>query len=115
MRRLACVLMGLILALNVPSPAWAGGVDYTVEVSQKFGRGIKNIFSSPLELPCVMADEVNDRGALGLVTGLFLGPVFFVRRLLVGVTEVGTFVIPMEATLAPVCSKGPEPVVQTSP
>ncbi len=106
--------MVLILFLNfaaMPIPAFAG-VDYNIEISQKLGRGLLNALSSPLELPCTIRDDVKDRGGVGIVTGLFRGIAFFARRLLVGVDEVVTFVIPMEETLPPVCTKKPAAQIQ---
>jgi hypothetical protein len=41
----------------------------------------------------------------GGFTGFGKGTVFMLRRILVGVTEVGTFVIPMERTIPRVCSE----------
>jgi len=82
------------------------GSDYRVGISQKFGRGILNLLSSPLEIPCGIRDE-------GLGTGFFKGIAFFLRRALVGATELGTFMIPMEATLPPVCAKKAEAAIQT--
>ena len=100
-----------------PGPsAWAqGGADYSVEISQKFGRGLLNVLSSPLEIPCTLRDGVSERGAAGIGTGLFKGIAFFARRVLVGVTEVGTFMIPMEADLPAVCREKPAPNVQPEP
>ena len=92
---------------------YAEGVDYSVEISQKAGRGLANALSSPLEIPCGIRDEVSDRGGVGVVTGLFKGIGFFARRLLVGVTELGTFMIPMEETLPAVCAKKPKPAIQS--
>ena len=84
------------------------GIDYSVEISQKLGRGLLNLLSSPLEIPCTIRDEVSERGASGVATGFFKGILFFARRALVGSTEAGTFMIPMEATLPPVCAKKAE-------
>lgn len=101
-------LWGTILLFGTSTPPLAraeGGADYSVEVSQKFGRGLLNVLSSPFEIPCGMRDEVAERGAAGVGTGLFKGLAFMARRILVGVTEVGTFVIPMGATIPPVCAK----------
>jgi len=106
-------VFGVVIFLGMPSGNAGGGADYSVEVSQKFGRGALNVISSPLEIPCTMGSEVSERGAAGIATGLFKGLALFLRRALVGVTEIGTFVIPMEATLPPVCAKKPEPAVQT--
>lgn len=103
-------LLGLILFLPLPAEA---GVDYSVEISQKFGRGLLNVLSAPLEIPCTMRDDVKDRGGAGTVTGFFRGLAFFSRRVLVGATEVMTFVIPMEATLPPVCAEKPEARIQS--
>lgn len=113
-RKFFSVLIILILGVSsLGRLAWAeGGTDYTVEISQKFGRGLLNVVSSPLEIPCGIRDEVSERGGAGVGTGFFKGIALFAWRLLVGVTEVGTFVIPMEATLPPVCAKGPAPAVQ---
>lgn len=101
-----------IMGCTVPTAGAESGADYTVGISQKLGRGAVNLISSPLELPCAIRDEVQEQGAAGGVTGLFKGIALFLRRALVGVTEIGTFVIPMEATLPSVCAKRPAPAVQ---
>ena len=112
MKRMLCAILILFLnSVALPMPAFAG-VDYNVEISQKLGRGLLNALSSPLEIPCTMGDDIKDRGGVGIVTGLFRGIGLFARRLLVGVTEVGTFVIPMEETLPPVCAKKPAAQIQ---
>ncbi len=101
------------LALNGEAAyAQEGAADYSVEVSSKFGRGLVNVLSSPAEIPCTIRDDVNEKGAVGVGTGLFKGIAFFARRVLVGVTEVGTFMIPMEATIPPVCAKKAEAAVE---
>lgn len=94
-------------------PAFAeNSADTSVGMSQKLGRGLWNALSSPAEIPCTMRDDISENGGGGAVTGLFKGIGFFARRLLVGVTEFATFVIPMEATLPPVCAKKPAPAIQ---
>lgn len=90
------------------------GVDYSIEISQKLGRGILNLLSSPLEIPCTIRDEVSEKGAPGVGAGFFKGILFFLRRALVGVTEAGTFMIPMEAALPPVCAKKAEAQLERS-
>lgn len=109
------ITAGIFLFLGVLTPGLqaGGGADYSVEISQKFGRGLLNVLSSPLEIPCGIRDEVGERGEAGIGTGFFKGIAFFLRRVLVGVTEVGTFVIPMEATLPPVCAQKPAPHVES--
>lgn len=111
--RVRCLVYCLaLMSLRTPFAHAEGGMDYSVEVSQKFGRGALNLLSSPLELPCGIRDEVVERGAAGVATGLFKGLVLFLRRALVGATEIGTFMIPMEATLPPVCASKPAPTVE---
>ena len=111
MRRGLLILL-LLLGLGATS-AYAGSADYSVEISQKLGRGVLNLLSSPLEIPCTIRDDVSEKGAAGAATGLFKGLAFFLRRALVGITEAGTFMIPMEATLPPVCSKKAPAAVQS--
>ena len=101
----------LVLSLG-PSKGYAESADYTVGISQKFGHGLLNVISSPLEIPCTFRDDVSEKGGAGIATGFFKGIAFFLRRALVGVTEVGTFVIPMEETLPPVCAKPPQAKLQ---
>ena len=112
-RFLAITSLILLWGLGVPLGRAESSADYSVEISQKLGRGALNLLSSPLELPCAIRDDISERGAAGVGTGLFKGLAFFLRRALVGVTEIGTFVIPMEETLPPVCAKKPAPAVHT--
>ena len=100
----------LILTLCVFSfPAMAGEEtvgDSAKGMGVKFGRGLWNIVSSPAEIPCTIASDMSGNRATGFFTGFGKGTVFMLRRILVGVDEVATFVIPMEATLPPVCTQG---------
>ena len=100
-----------LLAL-VAVPAYADNVDYSIEISQKLGRGLLNVISSPLEIPCTIRDDASEKGGAGVATGLFKGIGLFARRVLVGVTEVGTFMIPMEETIPAVCAKKAKPAIQ---
>lgn len=91
--------------------AWAGegtSGDYMAGIGTKFGRGLWNVISSPAEIPCTMADDIKTQGGVGTITGFGKGLAFMLRRILVGVTEVGTFMIPMEATIPGVCSDAPK-------
>lgn len=113
MRRFSWLwVLVMVSTLALPTAFAEGGADYTVEISEKFGRGLVNVLSSPLEIPCAIRDDSAERGAAGAVTGLFHGIILMARRILVGVTEVGTFVIPMEATIPKVCAKRPEANIQ---
>ncbi|MDP3919507.1 MAG: exosortase system-associated protein, TIGR04073 family [Candidatus Omnitrophota bacterium] len=106
--------MGLIAALLFFSVTAHAGEetlgDYSAEIGTKFGRGLVNIVSSLAEIPCTIADDVKDTGAVGSITGFGKGLAFMLRRILVGVTEVGTFMIPMERTIPPVC-QSPSPSI----
>ncbi len=103
-------ILGLFLAamlLCIPgSFAQETAGDYFYGIGTKLGRGLENVVTSPGEIPCTMADDIKDQGALaGSFTGFGKGTLFMLRRILVGVTEVGTFFIPMERTLPRVCRK----------
>lgn len=81
--------------------------DYFRGIGSKFGRGLVNVVTSPVEIPCAMADEMAERPATGFFTGLGKGLGFMLRRLLVGVDEILTFFIPMEPDLPVVCQEAP--------
>ena len=102
----AFVLALALLISSLPLAVAAGeGTtgDYLKDIGTKFGRGLVNVVTSPVDIPCTMADEMADHPSTGFFTGFGKGAVFMLRRILVGVTEVGTFVIPMERTIPPVC------------
>ena len=105
MKKYAGILFFLMGTLAVPSLYAAEETtgDYLAEIGTKFGRGLENILTSPAEIPCAISEDIRETGAAGSLTGLGKGILFMGRRILVGVTEVGTFVIPMERTIAPVC------------
>lgn len=109
MRRLSAMTLGILILGS--SLGYADSADYAVEITEKFGRGVGNVLSSPIEIPCGFRDEMEERGAAGIVSGLFRGLTLFFRRVLVGVTEIGTFIIPMEATIPRVCAEKPKPAV----
>ncbi len=87
--------------------------DYLQGIGTKFGRGLWNVISSPAEIPCTVGDDLAADPQAGFFTGFGKGIVFMLRRILVGVTEVGTFIIPMERTIPPVCQKSAPADVQT--
>ena len=109
MKRVVTLTLFMVLA---STSLYAASSDYGVGISQKLGRGLLNVVSSPLELPCAIRDDTSEQGGTGVATGLFKGLAFFARRALVGVCEVGTFVIPMEATLPSVCAKKEKPAIE---
>jgi len=77
--------------------------DYMYGIGTKFGRGLENVVTSLAEIPCTIHADVKDQGGSGFFPGLGMGTVYMLRRMLVGVTEVGTFFIPMERTIPRVC------------
>ena len=69
----------------------------------KFGRGIVNTVSSPLELPnqmYILSDHANENSkyrietAAAAIEGIFMGTVYAFWRLGAGIYEVITFPIP---------------------
>ncbi len=84
--------------------------DYMYGIGTKFGRGLENIVTSLAEIPCTIHTDIKDQGGTGFFSGFGKGTLFMLRRMLVGVTEVGTFFIPMERTIPRVCHET-EPAV----
>lgn len=100
------MLMFLTGSLVFSGTSFAGeetSGDYLHGIGTKFSRGVWNIVASPAEIPCGIRTDMAAHHKLGMLSGFGNGVVYFGRRLLVGVTEVMTFIIPMGATLPPVC------------
>jgi len=96
-------LMALLPASCVFAEGTAG--DYMYGVGTKFGRGLENVVTSLAEIPCTVHADMKDRGGSGFFPGVGMGTVYMFRRMLIGVTEVGTFFIPMERTIPRVCQE----------
>lgn len=79
--------------------------DYFYGIGTKFVRGLENTVTSMAEIPCTIHTDMQDRGGSGFFTGFGKGTLYMLRRMLIGVTEVGTFFIPMERTIPRVCQK----------
>ena len=108
LRSLIFFLSFLILSLP---PALAGegtAGDYVAGMGKNIGRGLINVVSSPAEIPCTMRDDVKEQGGSGYATGFGKGFAFMLRRILIGVSEIATFVLPAEATIDPVCHQPPK-------
>jgi putative exosortase-associated protein (TIGR04073 family) len=99
------ILMLLVTLLWAPSvfaeEATVG--DYMYGVGTKFGRGLENIVTSFAEVPCTIRTDMKADGGSGFFPGLGMGTVFMLRRMFIGVCEVGSFFIPMERTIPRVC------------
>jgi len=107
MKKIVHLLMVFVFFFSLGLPLSYGAEgdtsDYIYEISTKFGRGVMNVVSSPFEIFCRTAQDMEDQGATGFFTGMGKGFMHFGHRLLVGVMEVGTFVIPMPPDLPSVC------------
>lgn len=84
--------------------------DYMYGIGTKFGRGLENIATSFAEIPCTIRTDMKDQGGSGFFPGLGMGTVYMLRRMFIGVCEVGSFFIPMERTIPRVCHEA-EPAV----
>ncbi len=98
-----CLFLLPSAALRAETREVATTGDYLAAIGTKLGRGVTNVLTSPAEIPCTMAVDMEGQPVEGFFTGLGKGTLFMLRRILVGVTEIGTFIIPMERDLAPVC------------
>ncbi len=109
MKKLTVIFIMLLMTAPVvafaetPEVETAG--DYMGAVGTKLGRGLENIVTSPAEIPCTMSKEMHKGNpAAGFFTGFAKGTGLFVWRAFVGVTEVASFMIPMERTIPRVCT-----------
>lgn len=98
-----CVLLVSWVFLGPVAFAEETAGDYMYGIGTKFGRGLENVVTSLAEIPCTVHSDIKDQGGSGFFTGFGKGTLFMLRRMLVGVTEVGTFFIPMERTIPRVC------------
>lgn len=106
MRQVAAFLFFLMVAPVFSSFAEEASLgDYMYGIGSKFGRGLENVVTSLAEIPCTTHAEMKDQGGSGFFPGMGKGTLLMLRRMLVGVTEVGTFFIPMERTIPRVCSE----------
>jgi putative exosortase-associated protein (TIGR04073 family) len=97
------ILLTVISASSVSAEETAG--DYMYGVGTKFGRGLENVVTSPAEIPCTIHADMKNQGGTGFFSGFGKGTLFMLRRMFVGVTEVGSFFIPMERTIPRVCQE----------
>lgn len=100
---LAVLMTILSLIYAVPFAQAGSGWDYTVDISSKFGRGLTNILTGPVEIPCNMAEEMETSTYKGLAVGIGKGLFKMCRRMFNGITEIATFMIPGPADMPYVC------------
>lgn len=116
MRKTNCVLLSALIVLigAVPSVSASGegtAGDYLYGMGAQLGRGLANVVTSPAEIPCTMTQDTKEMGASGLATGFGKGTFFMLRRILIGVSEIGTFILPADRTIPPVCQAKPAATV----
>ena len=105
-RKMTVILFVLMVSLIWAGAGFAGegtAGDYVGGMGRNLGRGLWNIVSSPAEIPCTMSKDMSTNAGTGFFTGLGKGLGLMVRRMVVGVSEIATFVMPAEATIPPVC------------
>lgn len=96
------------LSLTPQASAYEGTTgDYFREIGAKLGRGLVNTLSSPAGIPCGVSKEIKegDNNVVDFFMGLGKGTGSFGRRLLSGVTEFATFLIPMDGEINPICTE----------
>ena len=101
-RILLLMTVGMLLLVPFVSAEETVG-DYMYGIGTKFGRGLENIVTSFAEIPCTIHTDMKDQGGSGFFPGLGMGTVYMLRRMFIGVCEVGSFFIPMERTIPRVC------------
>ncbi len=108
MKQLSGIFLISAIIFSALPAAFADGEtsgDYLTSIGTKAGRGLVNIVTSPMEIPCGIGADMSKRPAVGFFTGVGKGTLLMLRRILVGVTEVGTFMMPAEATIPAVCKE----------
>ena len=115
MKKIFSVLAVISLLIANPFAALASGEgtsgDYASGMGVQFVRGLGNILSSPAEIPCTMSSDISEKGGVGVATGFGKGLAFMLRRIVVGVSEVGTFILPAPPVLPTVCTSPAKPQV----
>ena len=110
--RFKIAVLAILFAVSGAPLAVADGTagDYMYDAGAQFGRGLENVVTSFAEIPCTVSADMKDQGGSGFFPGLGKGTLYMFRRLLIGVTEVGTFFIPAQRTIPRVC-QNPKPSV----
>lgn len=90
------LIFTLVFGLFLSGPAWAVEKPYWDNWKRDFGRGVKNVLSSPLEIPITIQDYHEKAGypVVRHTTGFFDGTVKFVERAGSGLWDLITMWIP---------------------
>lgn len=87
--------------INLTSQADSSGRCVTCP-AEKFGRGVSNIATSPLELPLRIGKEMEQTDPIaGFFAGSLKGVFWFAGRLIAGAFETVTFFIPTKPLICP--------------
>jgi len=102
------VLLHIVLILTLACPAIAQAESmhqgYATRSLQKFGRGMTNILTSPTEFTCAIYYDAQMHPFTAAVTGSSKGALLLVRRAVVGVFEVVSFMVPTEPLIDKTCN-----------
>jgi len=111
--RVKILILLVVLMMFSSSFASAEGTvgDYFYGAGAQLGRGFENIVTSFAEIPCTIHTDMKDQGGSGFFPGLGMGTVYMLRRMFIGVCEVGSFFIPAERTIPRVCQETKPAVV----
>lgn len=66
----------------------------TSKMAVKFGKGVVNIVTSPLEIPRQISSMTRDYGFPGFLIGPFSGALMTTYRAVIGATETALFMVP---------------------
>lgn len=95
MKRMLCAAA---LALLVTSQACAANEqqpeNITSKMAMKFGRGVTNMVTAPVEIPKQITLMGRDMGGVGYVVGPFSGILMTGYRFIAGATEAIFFMVP---------------------
>jgi len=98
MKKFFVMSMAVVLAVVI-----ASGAAYADTPVRKLGRGFANVLTCPMEIPYQMTQVYKNEGAIASWSyGLFKGIGMTFVRAVVGVYEVGTFLIPIPKEYGPV-------------
>ena len=74
----------------------SGTDNVAMQITRKLGRGITNAAFGALELPLKIYEVNFEEGGLAACTyGVLYGVYFFIKREIVGVIEIATFLVPL--------------------
>ena len=99
----------MVMASSAPVMAEGTAGDYFTDMGKQVYRGLRDVLTSPAEIPCAMSDDIKADGpVVGTASGLGKGLAFMVKRLVIGVVDVGTFLIPRSEPSQPLVCTDPK-------